>query len=576
MAGRIPQSFIDDLLSRVDIVDVISSRITLKKAGKDHQGLCPFHNEKTPSFTVSEEKQFYHCFGCGESGTAVTFLMEHDRLEFVEAIESLALLAGIQVPREEETSGRQETKDLLDVLMASSSYFRSNLKNSREAVEYLKARGITGITARDFGIGYAPNEWHGLEDALTQSPSSIDQKKLLDAGLLTKNDKGKVYDRFRGRIMFPIRDNRGRILGYGGRVFGDMDGPKYLNSPETATFRKSFEVYGLYEARKSHRNIEQLILVEGYMDVIGLSQHGITNVAATLGTAATTEHFKKLYRFTKEVVCCFDGDAAGRKAAWRAMDNALAELKDGRQLKFMFLPDGEDPDSLVRKEKAAGFKTRLQNAQPAVEYLFGQLASDLDLQALDGQAKLVSLMVPYIKKFPESILKQLFIKRLYDLTGYNFSGVKETKNPQPYQKKKIQKPRLPVLEKRLVAFLLKDHSLINGLQEEIREELIDPKYNGFLESIVRYLVNNPGIRNEEIQERWTGEDYEDDIVELLSWQFSISAEALEAEFVEGINRFVSMRDTSERRTLLDNLKEDPTSENLRIYWAKKKGANPKQ
>ena len=319
MAGRIPQSFINDLLARTDIVDVIDARVQLKKAGKNYQARCPFHDEKTPSFSVSPDKQFYHCFGCGVSGTALTFLLEHDRLEFVEAVETLARLAGMEVPREGGASRpERDNSALFAVLAKAEQVYRGALKSSGEAVSYLQARGLTGVVARDFGIGFAPDEWQTLRDSLGED-ATVTEALLLEAGLLIRHENGRTYDRFRGRIMFPIRDTRGRVIGFGGRVLGNQDGPKYLNSPETPIFHKGRELYGLYEARQALRRIDRLIVVEGYMDVVALAQSGVANAVATLGTATTAEHFQKLYRYAAEVVCCFDGDRAGRQAAWRAL-----------------------------------------------------------------------------------------------------------------------------------------------------------------------------------------------------------------------------------------------------------------
>ena len=407
MAGRIPQSFINDLLDRTDIVDVIDARVPLKKAGRSFKACCPFHEEKTPSFNVVPDKQFYHCFGCQVSGTALTFLMEYDRLDFVEAVETLAKMAGVEVPREADRSPPPEDHSrLYEALEKAEKVYRHQLRSAEGAVDYLKNRGVTGVVARDFALGFAPDAWHTMEEAF-KDDQKIRTADLLAAGLLTKNDKGNIYDRFRDRVMFPIRDVRGRVIGFGGRVMGDADGPKYLNSPETPVFHKGRELYGLFEARNALRRIEQLIVVEGYMDVVALSQAGIANCVASLGTAATTDHFQKLYRYSEEVVCCFDGDAAGRRAAWKALENALTTLTDGRQLKFMFLPDGEDPDSLVRKEGKRAFLDRVADAAPAIEYLFSELSTGLDIRQLDGQARLASLVQPYIEKVPTGVLKQL-------------------------------------------------------------------------------------------------------------------------------------------------------------------------
>ena len=423
MAGRIPQSFINDLIDRVDIVDVIDSRVTLKKAGKNYQARCPFHDEKTPSFSVSPDKQFYHCFGCGVSGTALTFLMEYERLDFVDAVEALARIAGVTVPREGNQKAAPDHRRLYDALAAADVWFRGNLKGSEQAIGYLKDRGLTGIIARDFGIGFAPDEWQGLSDALSADHSA---DSLLKAGLLTENDKGRRYDRFRGRITFPIRDTRGRVIGFGGRVLSKDDTPKYLNSPETPVFHKGRELYGLYEARKALRRIDKLLVVEGYMDVVALAQSGIANAVASLGTATTGDHFHKLYRYCEEVVCCFDGDAAGRQAAWRALENALPTLTEGRQLKFMFLPDGEDPDSLVRKEGKAKFLDRVDSAAPAIEYLFNRLSQGLDLGQLDGQARLASLVMPYLRQVPRGILRTLMERRLQALTGLSGEAAQQS------------------------------------------------------------------------------------------------------------------------------------------------------
>ncbi|MEM1231587.1 MAG: DNA primase, partial [Pseudomonadota bacterium] len=358
--ARIPQSFINDLLDRVDIVEVIDARVKLKKAGRDYQARCPFHNEKTPSFTVSPTKQFYHCFGCGESGTALTFLMEHDRMEFVEAVETLASLVGLEVPREATARSDPKERSLYDLLKEASLLYQAELRQSPVAIDYLKGRGLTGIVARDFGVGYAPDAWDRTLTAFRGR-----SEELLKAGLITRNDRGRSYDRFRNRIMFPIRDTRGRTIGFGGRVLSAEDSPKYLNSPETPLFQKSRELYGLYEARRALRKLTRFVVVEGYMDVVALAQHGVPYAVATLGTATNEMHFQKLFRYAPEVICCFDGDRAGRQAARKALESALPTLEDGRQLKFVFMPDGEDPDSLIRTQGQAAFEQRLDGAVTA-------------------------------------------------------------------------------------------------------------------------------------------------------------------------------------------------------------------
>lgn len=428
MAGLIPQSFINDLIARVDIVPLIDERVKLKKAGKNYQGLCPFHDEKSPSFSVSPDKQFYHCFGCGESGTALKFLMEYDRLEFVPAVEALAAIVGVPVPRE---GGGRPTKrvgtELYEVLERAAVVFRRELKNAPPAIEYLKSRSLTGVTARDFGIGFAPEAWDTMMNALgpasaakagagSAKAGTASENELLRAGLLTQNDRGRRYDRFRNRIMFPIRDTRGRVIGFGGRVMGKGE-PKYLNSPETDVFKKGQELYGLYEARKALRNIDEFFVVEGYMDVIALAQAGISNAVATLGTASGQVHFEMLYRFAPRVTCCFDGDNAGRGAAWKALAAALPALKDGCQLRFMFLPDGEDPDSLVNSEGKDGFLKRAAGGVSALDYLFDTLSKGLDLNMPDDQARLAHLAKPLIETVPDGVLKGLLLERLGDRAG---------------------------------------------------------------------------------------------------------------------------------------------------------------
>ncbi|SFP06607.1 DNA primase [Pseudomonas borbori] len=452
MAGLIPQSFIDDLLNRTDIVDVVASRIQLKKAGKNYTACCPFHKEKTPSFSVSPDKQFYYCFGCGAGGNALGFVMDHDQLDFPQAVEDLAKRAGMEVPREEggrnSSKPRQPTDSpLYPLLTAAAEYYRQALKSHpqrKAAVDYLKGRGLSGEIARDFGLGFAPPGWDNLHKHLASD--SLQQKAMIDAGLLVENadnpEKIKRYDRFRDRIMFPIRDSRGRVIAFGGRVLGD-DKPKYLNSPETPVFHKGQELYGLFEARKSNRDLDEIMVVEGYMDVIALAQQGLRNAVATLGTATSEEHLKRLFRVVPSVLFCFDGDAAGRNAAWRALEATLPSLQDGRRARFLFLPDGEDPDTLVRSEGTDAFRARInQHAQPLADYFFQQLSEEADPRSLEGKAHLVTLAAPLIDKIPGNNLRALMRQRLSEITGLSGealgqmapatkSGVPPSANPPP-------------------------------------------------------------------------------------------------------------------------------------------------
>ena len=436
MAGLIPQSFIDDLLNRTDIVDVVSSRVQLKKTGKNLSACCPFHKEKSPSFTVSPDKQFYYCFGCGAGGNALGFIMDHDNLDFPQAVEELARAAGMEIPREEgrRQKPRQPTDSpLYPLLESAAAFYRQALRSHgsrRAAVDYLKSRGLSGEVARDFGLGFAPPGWDNLLKHL--GADTLQQKVMIDAGLLIENaESGKRYDRFRDRVIFPIRDSRGRVIAFGGRVLGD-DKPKYLNSPETPVFHKGQELYGLYEARKHNRNLDEIIVVEGYMDVIALAQQGLRNAVATLGTATSEEHLKRLFRVVPHVLFCFDGDQAGRKAAWRALESALPTLQDGRRARFLFLPEGEDPDSLVRAEGTDAFQARIhQHAQPLADYFFEQLSIEADPRSLEGKAHLATLAAPLIERIPGANLRQLMRNRLKDITGLDVQQMEQLAQQAP-------------------------------------------------------------------------------------------------------------------------------------------------
>ncbi len=415
MAGRIPRAFIDDLIDRADIVEVIGSRVPLKKAGREFKACCPFHGEKTPSFTVSPAKQFFHCFGCGAHGTAVGFLMEMDGMGFVDAIEELATMVGVEVPREGGGPERPAGPDLTELLQEITTFYCEQLKNDRRAIDYLKNRGISGETAARYSLGYAPDAWDsvlkkfGVDDAM--------RRQLELAGAIKPRDKGDGhYDRLRDRIVFPIRDPRGRVVGFGGRVL-DKGEPKYLNSPETPVFHKGRELYGLYELRRARRDIHRLVVVEGYMDVVGLAEHGVDYAVATLGTATTTEHLDRLFRVADKVVFCFDGDRAGRNAAWRALENALPGAKDGRQIGFAFLPDGHDPDSLVRELGVDAFEKRLAEAMPLSEFMLERLGDGLDLETVDGRARLAELAKPLIARVPAGVYRTLLVKSFAAAVG---------------------------------------------------------------------------------------------------------------------------------------------------------------
>jgi len=453
----IPQSFVQDLLNRLDIVDVVDRYVPLKKAGANYVACCPFHTEKSPSFSVSPTKQFYHCFGCGAHGSAIGFVMEHQGLGFVEAVEELARTAGLTVPKEESDRYERKTEGdfeaLSEAMQHATHYYRDELKRSEMAITYLKKRGLSGEIAARFGIGYAPGGWQNLATAF----SDYQAKTLVRAGLVIDGE-GKRYDRFRDRIMFPIINQKGAVIGFGGRVL-ETGEPKYLNSPETPLFEKGRELYGLFQARQAIRAAGKVIVVEGYMDVVALAQHGVEYAVATLGTATTPVHVQKLLRQTDNVVFCFDGDTAGRKAAWRALENSLALVGDEKSIKFLFLPQGEDPDSYIRKEGKVAFEALLDSAMPMSEFLLRELAAGVDMQTMEGRAHFLKLAQPLAQQVAAPALRMMLQQRLAELAGVTRNEleglipVKSTVKPAPVARPRpSRKP--PSLARKLLQLLL--------------------------------------------------------------------------------------------------------------------------
>lgn len=414
MTSRIPQTFIHDVLSRTDIVEIIGARVSLKRRGNNHIACCPFHQEKTPSFSVAADKQFYYCFGCGAHGNVIDFLMQYDRMEFREIITDLATRLGIDVPVEKESFSPQEKpkQSSYDILIKASEYYQKQLKISSKAIDYLKSRGLDGKIAKRFQLGYVSNDWNNLIKALGDAPAT--RQALIESGLLIHKNTGQDYDRFRDRVMFPIRDVRGRVIGFGGRVI-DQGDPKYLNSPETTIFHKSQELYGLYEAKEESRQIQRFLIVEGYMDVIALHQSGISYAVATLGTAFNIKHIQKLLRYSEEIVFCFDGDAAGQRAAWRALTISMPLLRDGIQLKFLFLPDGLDPDDYIRQRGKESFLEKIQGAQSLNQVFFQHLQTEIDITTPAGKAKLAKQASEYINTMPEGLHRQLLYQELAEI-----------------------------------------------------------------------------------------------------------------------------------------------------------------
>jgi DNA primase len=511
MAGLIPQDFIDDLIARADIVEVVGRRTQLKKAGREFKACCPFHDEKTPSFTVSPGKGFYHCFGCGAHGTAVGFLMEYDHMSFVEAIESLANSMGVEVPRSEGDQPARRYDELFSLMDTVARHWQSCLKDSPAAVAYLKQRRIDGTTAKRFGIGYAPDGWSNTLDKFGKSDEAIE--RLLATGLIIRKDNGKHYDRFRDRIMFPIRDARGRTIAFGGRTMGDSE-VKYLNSPETVLFHKGRELYGLYEARQAIRHIERLVVVEGYMDAVALARNGIDFAVATLGTATTDEHLNRLFRLTESAYFAFDGDRAGKKAAWRALENALPQVREGRQIRFVFLPDGQDPDSFVNDNGADAFVKMLDNGLPLSEFLIHELSSQVDMNTIDGRARLAELARPLVNKIPAGVYRELLIDGLADAVGLTAPKLEKMlaseQSQEAYSASKTAirpaKPGKaaagqPSVVRRAISLLL--HNPDAGQNLDVKK-LADVQRAGvdLLAALIETVQSEPNITTAGLLERW--------------------------------------------------------------------------
>jgi len=546
MAGRIPQHFIDQLLNRIDVVDLIDGYVPLKKAGANYKACCPFHSEKTPSFTVSPSKQFYHCFGCGVNGTAISFLMDYDHMEFREAVEKLASSVGMEIPEESQSFKPKQTVsqgiDLYQLMNQVSDFYQMQLRqhsHKQEAVDYLKQRGLSGDIAKRFGLGFAPDGWDNLMSELGATAPA--QKALLDTGMLTQNDKKRTYDRFRHRIMFPIHDHRGRVVGFGGRVLESAQpvegNPKYLNSPETPIFHKGSELYGLFGARAGIKESDGVLVVEGYMDVVALAQAGINNAVATLGTATTAMHLQRLFRHTPNIIFSFDGDRAGRAAAWKALETSLPSLQDGYQLSFLFLPDGEDPDTMVKKVGKEGFDELVKNATPLPDFLIETLQQQADINRLDGRAKLSKLAKPLIDKFPAGVLKKLVIERLALLTQVSAQDLVSGNAPSqhapsraPSHKAKQSGQRAASMTpiRRALSLILQypdKHAEFAVLQAIPQDQV---RGIGMLHSLRKACEQNPNTSTATLLERYRGESYLSTLMQLANHQHN-NKEFLEPE-----------------------------------------------
>ena len=542
MRGRIPREFIDELLARLDVVEVIDRRVPLKKAGKDFKACCPFHNEKTPSFTVSRPKQFYHCFGCGVSGTAITFLMEFEHLSFPEAVEELAGEAGLEVPDTGPArSGDNPTLPLLEILGEASRYYKDQLRSHRDAsttIAYLKQRGLTGEIAAQFDLGYAPTGWDNLS-------STADNEEKLDlmvkAGLISKRESGGHYDRFRARVIFPIHDSKGRVIAFGGRLLDEGE-PKYLNSPETPVFHKGSELYNLHRARSAIAQQQLSIVVEGYMDVLALAQHGIDHCVATLGTATTATHLQRLFRLAPSIVFCFDGDRAGRDAAGRALEIALPLLESGRQVSFLFLPDGEDPDSVIRDQGADTFRTLIESATPLPDLLFDTLLNQTDLTRMDGKARLATLARPLVSRVPEGPLRELMQQRLSDLTGVapsGLGGLPTTPPTVPHKRASARSKRLSPLAT-AISVLVQRPQLATGLDlpTAVVEAQDDPGVQ-LLTKVHGLARENPQLTTASLIERFRGDEQQPTLEKLASRNHLVDDDGLEIFLAETLATLAS-------------------------------------
>ena len=572
--ARIPDAFIDDLLARTDIVEVIGTRVQLKRQGKEYAARCPFHDERSASFTVSPTKQFYHCFGCQAHGTAISFLMNYDRLEFLDAVDELAKRVGMEVPRDtQQRNANPETRDLYGAMEAASTFFRSQLARSApsgaKAKAYVEKRGIADEIVERYAIGYAPDGFSALRDALGTDPRRM---QLLErGGLFSKNDKGHVYDKFRDRLMFPIHDRRGRTIAFGGRVIDPEDSPKYLNSPETALFHKGRELYGLWQAKQANAKLDRLIVVEGYMDVVALAQYGVSQAVATLGTATTPDHAELLFRNAPDVYFCFDGDRAGRSAAWKALESVLPRMKDGRQAFFLFLPDGEDPDTIVRQEGAEGFDARLRDATPLSGFFYASLSADVNLSSLDGKARLAERCKPLLAQIPDGAFGDLMKQRLTELTGVGARNANlQTHAPtrRASQAARGAPAQKPSLVRGAITHLLHRPGFALDLQAPYRFARLAQPGIELLSELVLLVRERPEITTGALLEHFDGREELAALQKLATLDLPGEENDLRAEFLDAIAqldklvlqqrieelqpRFASL-DAAEKRELLELL-----------------------
>lgn len=582
MAEIIPREFIELLLSKVDVVDLINLQVSLrKKSGSNYFARCPFHNEKSASFSVSQQKQFYYCFGCGAHGNAIDFMMQHDRMSFPEAVEALARHAGMEVPKTHAQGGSHKKDDhlpaLYDVMTEAAHYYYEQMRQSQRAIQYLKSRGISGVIAQQFSIGYALPGWNHLSDELGKSESGL--QKLIETGLVIKKPEGGFYDRFRDRILFPIHDYRGRIIGFGGRII-DHGEPKYLNSPETPLFQKGHELYGLYQALKTNRQLERALIVEGYMDVIALFQHGITYAVATLGTSTSTHHLTRLYRYTTEIVFCFDGDNAGKTAAWRALQVVFPIIQDSIQFKFLFLPDGEDPDSLVRKEGKESFESRIKRAVSLSTFFFQTLSQQSDLNTMEGRAQFASLAINHLKQIPEGLFQSVMLDELAKRSRIHLEELKkQILNKEKTEPENLvtlpvatQKTKLAPPMRLAIGLLIQYPHLVTLIKEPLPATGLAG--HEFLLQLIDILQANPQITTGALIEHWRNKKEESFVTKLAQWEHMIPDAGVENEFLGAVMQLSSLGMDKVINQLLEKAGQqgltDEEKQDLSAWIAKKK------
>ena len=563
MPELIPQDFIDDLVQRIDVVEVISNRIEIKKAGKEYKGLCPFHTEKTPSFTVSQDKGFYHCFGCGAHGTALGFLIDFDRLTFIEAIEELAKIAGVTIPKtQQDRSKSAENKNLQNILLKLMSHYVDNLSKSKKAIKYLKTRGIDGTTAKKFSIGFSQDSWDEVLKKFGTSKKNI--ANLYECGLIIKKDNGGYYDRFRNRIMFPIKNNGGYVVGFGGRII-DKGEPKYLNSPETPLFKKGELLYGLYESKEFLRSSNHAIVVEGYTDVISLTQNGFNNSLATLGTATTDAHIKKAFRFADKITFCFDGDNAGRQAAWKACEICLVNIRINKEVKFLILPKDQDPDETIQSSGPEFFKKSVENATPLSDFFIETIKRKFDISRPSGIASAAEYSMVAINRIKDGIYKDRLIEKIASELRIKTSQLQKFQHNDRINKiqkisfknqKKLNKNR-PSLIRQAVNILMHYPELAREINEDKKFKHIHDKGISILREIITLVQTNESIKLATIIEHFHDQTIKEHLKAMAAEELIISQKEAKNELYEIILKLNEKNIKSELKKLVNKAKDKP-------------------